>query len=110
MEVESKLARFQKTPEAIKRYRRLMLELRELGIDAMLQELAFPDPVDLTSPQAGNMAIASLHENLGYQRCLAQLFNLDGVSTMRPDRLVADFGANEKLGVSEEEARKFNEG
>lgn len=106
MLIKSKLEEFKASPDKIKRYRDAIRTLQAIGVDQVLAELALPDPVsDFSS--GSTEPIAALYQSLGYQKCLAQLFELDQIKQVDPRNIIADFGANEKLGISADEASKF---
>lgn len=109
MELRSKLELFQHNKEKVIRYREAIEVLLELGVDQIMLELCAAEPINPESPQAGTSAVASLYESLGAQRALHILFSLDDLTIKKPGKLVSDYGANAKLGVSEEQARRYSE-
>lgn len=106
--MESRVQKFQKDGESLSKYRDGVQLLREARVDLILLELSAAEPVDTSNPQAEHIAAAAHYERLGYQKCLADLFSLDELAVNSEGKLVADYGAIDKMlsrgEISEEQA------
>jgi hypothetical protein len=103
----SKLEAFRKQPEKMKQYNEAVIALKELGVDQILLELSLPQDLPMGNPNAGNIAMQQLGEAMGYQKCLHDLFSLDEIVIAEKKGLIADFGANAKMGITNKEAREL---
>jgi hypothetical protein len=108
MLIRTKLEEFMSSAERVGKYRQLVQGLRDLRIDEILLEMGLPEPVATNSSNAGNAALAALYQSLGYQECLHTLFTLDEIVFKTKDFPIADFGAQEKLNLTDSETRKFS--
>lgn len=108
MLVRSRLDDFKANGERVARYRDAVSTLRDLGIEQILLELGAPEPVNTNSPNAGTAAIGALYESLGFQKCLNALFSLDEQNFGVPERPIADFGAAEKLNLTDKQVRELS--
>lgn len=106
--MDSRVQRFQKDSESLKKYRDGVQLLKEARVDLVLLELSAAEPVDTSNPQAEHIAAAAHHERLGYQKCLADLFSLDELAVESGSKLVADYGAIDSMlakgEITEEQA------
>lgn len=93
--------------DRLNRYRRAITELRQLGIEEILLELSLPGDIDVKHPRGTELAAAACHVSIGYRKCVSDLFRLDLLESYSEYTPVADFGANEKLGITEETAKEM---
>ena len=105
MSLKIKLLDLQNNKEKLNAYRKAIDTLRIVGAEEILQLMALPTHVDVTHLRGTELAAAACHQSLGYQQCLSDVFGLERVSFTESDRPVPDFGANDKLGYSESEAK-----
>ena len=109
--MESRLHKFQQDKESLSKYRQGIQLLREARVDLVLLELSSAEPVNIAHPQGIQMAAAKHHEALGYQKCLADLLDLDSVQVATGEAPLADYGATERMlksgEITEEQAREL---
>lgn len=103
----SKLEAFRQQPDKVKKYNEAVITLKELGVDQILLELSLPQDLPMGNPNAGDIALQKMGEAMGYQKCLHDLFSLDEILISEKRELIADFGANKKMGLTNKEAREL---
>lgn len=108
MDVKSKLALFREDNKAMADYRSAITLLQRHGVDTILLQLGLPEPINPLDPKSETAAVANLYEHLGFQKCVALLFSLDEIPLRPVTEVIADYGANAKMGITEEEAREWS--
>lgn len=88
---------FTRSKDRQDRYQQAVRLLREAEVHIILRELSSASSIPRTSDNMMEVAAAEHFENVGYQRCLSDLFNLVELGESATQVPTPDFGAVDAL-------------
>lgn len=95
--MHSKLEIFLRTPSAKDKYHQALRLLDEAGALDALRELGGPQHIPKDVPNRMEVAASEHFRSVGYQNCLYDLTTLTEMSVNGETKLIADFGAIERM-------------